>query len=98
VIVELVEGILVKGRVIDARTRQPHSDWVNLRAKMHGTKFSLVTSTRYDGIWEMYLVPGEYELEYYGRGLKGKDIPRIITVKPGEILDCGVHRVNAQMD
>jgi hypothetical protein len=97
VLVEVEEGTLVTGTVLDAKTGKPPLDWVRFEVTNPRTSFSAWGSPRqHDGStnWEIYLPPGEFQLKYCGPGTGGGDVGRTIAVEPGKTLDCGVHLVN----
>jgi hypothetical protein len=92
--VELVEGSLIKGKVIDTATGKPPRDWLRVVITQPNSPFSKYCHVSHDGTWKTYLPPGEFILGYFGEAVKTKkQSSQTIKVKQGETLDCGFHRI-----
>ena len=90
VVVELVEGSLVQGKVIDRVKKTAPSGGVTITATKRGSSYTAHCSAKAsDGTWVMYLPPGQHELQFHIFGQPYESRKRSIRVAEGETLDCG---------
>jgi hypothetical protein len=70
--IEIEEGIMVKGSIIDESTGKPKSEGFSVMAYEGSTRNIPLkgVAVKEDGLWEMYLPEGEITLMYYGSGLQ----------------------------
>lgn len=90
VVVELVKGSLVKGRVIDrAKNTAPAGSFTITATKPGSSYTAHYLGPKSDGTWAMYLPPGRHELQFHIFGQQYETQKRSIRVVEGETLDCG---------
>ena len=94
VVIEMEEGVMVCGKMLDAATGKPLSDVKSAYVgSAEGRSYSPIKE---DGSWQLYLLPGEHKITYRCMDMKQQKEFRQLKVKKGTPIKDLVIKVDAK--